>query len=572
MSFDRWLTTTFVLLSVVLMTTAPLSAAVVTAEFVDGSTDGTPVTDKVDAYPGMAGGGWTGPWTEKTGTVTYTVVTDDSAPLDAGTGKYLDLTTLSSSTTEGGSVARAYTAFGNGIDVTEPHSVEFKYRINEDIIGGTFNSSSDRYQLFDTDDQSVSANDDSSWIIGCYGGSASWLDGSKVGHWVVFNGGGHDDPVDTTFSDARNLDTGIAVQPATTYDFHIDIDPENYAWDVTIGSGGTPLYDSTDTHPNGLGWRTSGNLVGGMPTFGSYCRSSGETRAYALDSLTITGAPNAPYGGMSLVEAHFAEGNTETEVDGYLGKKGDGWKTPWIETAARATINASAVAGEIKTGQGSPYLKVEVPQTESGTGKGAVTRSYATTAAPGIDWSEKHTIEFTLRIDENMDDGSTFTDFDDRYHVFDAPRVQAGTSTSCTWIITAYAAEGGYADAEVVGEWSFYDGDGLGGGMDITRNINTDVPIVTGGVYDFTIVVDPDTRTYDATISYNGGPPVTVEDLGWRTAATRIGGYLTFAGRSDTTDDQRAFSLDAVRLIPEPSLLTLLAMGLIVAVHRRQRR
>jgi len=523
----------------------------VVANFDGGGTDALPVTDVVDAYTGMGGLGWDAGWYKYINHAMYTVGTDNTTPLGTGTGNYLDLTMIPTQDTSPGRYGSVSRSYAGGIDVAQSHSIDFKFRVNEDIsdpIYGEFITSTDRYQLFDAPDPAQgTVGPNCSWTIVCYGGAATWLDASKRAHWVVFNG----DNNDTAASDDRNLDTGITVTQNSVYDFHIDVDAVSKTWDVTISSGGSLLYDSTATHPDGLGWRTSAATVGGIPHFSSYGNDTADVRLYSLDSVKITGVGMGPPGGMSLVAARFTGGGSDAApvtdvVDAYVGMPGDGWATAWEKATLRADATvAVSTASPVKSG--GEYLSVSaVGTTEATMGRAVVARDYKTTDAPGIDWSAEHTIKFTVRIDETTigdPEFDTFTAFDDRYLMFDASGLQSGPSEAATWMITAYAAEGDYAGAEVVGQWSFYDGQRDDGAMNGALNVDTDVDIVAGGVYDFTIVVDPETRSYNATVS-DGVHSFTANDLGWRTSAADVGGYLHFGTRQSDEIDVRAFSLD----------------------------
>ncbi|MBN1589188.1 MAG: PEP-CTERM sorting domain-containing protein [Pirellulales bacterium] len=531
----------------------------VIAQFDGGGSTAAPVTDVVDAYTGMAGDGWTGPWEPSQYTAfTYTATTEDTTPLGTGNGNYLKLVGEAGGAGTGASVHRYYT---DGVNVTKSHAIEFSFRIDEDIngTGTTFTEINDRYQLFDAPGARTTANGYVSWLIGCYGGDGTWLSSSKVKHWVVYNG---DNNVTGMF-DERNLDTGIAVQSGTVYDFHIDIDAVAKTWGVTIASGGTTLYNSAVLNPAGLGWRTNAEAVGGLPTFGCYTSALGDTRAYSLDNLKITGSVpwnGEPPGGMTLVAAHFEHGNTDQQVDGFVGMPGNGWESEWYVSEYRTTVNANVVTGgdELKTGQG-PYLEVEVDSSlASGVNRAAVYRDYKTTETPGIDWSREHTIQFTIRIDEDIENGYAFLSNDDRYHIFDTDETGTVTNSSATWIISAAGAEGDFCTADAAKEWTFYNGDRDGGALvnDDLHVIDTDILIEKDGVYDFTIVVDPTTQSYDATITY-GAVTFTAEDLGWRSAETVIGGFLKFATRASAFDDLRAFSLDELIITQEEALPTI---------------
>jgi len=259
----------------------------------------------VDAWPGKAGGGWAGAWIEYSSYATYTVGTTNTAPqVDpiSDTGIYVDISmtpTRSSSPGRYGSVARDYTA---GIDVTKSHTIEFKYRVDEDIDvteDPTFTTSTDRYQLFDTYDTSqATAGANCSWIIGIYGGSATWLSASKVGHWVVYNGANDGGG----FLDSRNVDTGIDVTPGVIYDFclYIDMDPvvddgdPDKTWDVVIHGDDGSSYDSRvpTEYPQGLGWRCADPTVGGLPHFATYGDNTSDTREHSLDTIRIVPEPS----------------------------------------------------------------------------------------------------------------------------------------------------------------------------------------------------------------------------------------------------------------------------------------
>lgn len=66
-------------------------------------------------------------------------------------------------------------------------------------------------------------------------------------------------------------------------------------------------------------------------------------------------------------------------------------------------------------------------------------------------------------------------------------------------------------------------------------DVNTGIDLVTDGIYDFTIIVDPETLTYDAIVSdgtttWDSRTNGFADGLGWRTAADNIGGWGDFQG------------------------------------------
>jgi hypothetical protein len=295
---DRWLAAIFVCLAA-LLAAAPASAETMAlAEFVGGGSNASPINTVVDAYTGMAGDGWAGPWAEAKTATAFTVATSTASPLHTGPGgdlKYLDLTVTQNTATsiKYGVTARNYTGTG-GADVTKPHAIDFKYRVDETLAGSnTFTTFNDRYQIFDARSSDNTVNANSSWFISCYGGTdaTNLPDANMVGKWLLFDGGGHDSPVDTGLTPSREVNTGITVTTGTIYDFHVDVDPATYTYDVTIGSGGTKLYDSTVAFPEGLGWRTSAATVQGIVHFNGCCMTGNDVRHFSFDELKISQIP-----------------------------------------------------------------------------------------------------------------------------------------------------------------------------------------------------------------------------------------------------------------------------------------
>jgi len=524
-------------LSVAAVLTTPAGAVEVTANFTGGNSDVV-----VDGFPGMAGDGWTDAWYSYATRCALTTTALQPGEfgfdeLGTGTGTYLDvtMTPTTAGRTGAGSVSRRYY---DGIDLTEPHVIEFQYRVNEDLsVLGTFGASDDRYQLFDAADDRATANSTCSWIVGVYGSaSAGWIYPEQVGHWLFYNG---DNGATTDFNKDYQVDTQIVVQAGVTYQFRITIDPVAKTYDAWLSDGVNAPFSQT-----GLRWRTGADTVAGRIQFGSIADGLNDTRKFSLDAVKITGTSTAPVGGLSPVVARFTGGNSDLVVDGYAGKPGDGWKTAWLAPAYNGGLVSASVStlSEVKPGSGE-YLGVTVANSVNGTSHGGVTRSYRANTGPGIDWTKDHKIEFTVRIDEDVDNEFVFADFADRYTFFDSPVVQSGTGNNCTWIISAYGAAGDYARPEIVGQWSFYDGDRQAGGLTDASNVDTDVALVTNGVYTFTIVVHPATQSYDASVTGTTGS-FSATGLGWRTNATSAGGYLTFSGRANAFDDVRAFSLD----------------------------
>lgn len=127
--------------------------------------------------------------------------------------------------------------------------------------------------------------------------------------------------------------------------------------------------------------------------------------------------------------------------------------------------------------------------------------------------------------------------------------MQSDSSSSITWSIVGV---GGTADGfpeDLVRQWAVQNGGDV---------VDTNIDMFYNHVYDFTIVVHPETMTYDATIVdvTDAQNPLSFSQtgLGWRnTALAEAGGYLTFGGRGSNFEDVRAFSLDDVVISQSPA-------------------
>jgi len=400
-----------------------------------------------------------------------------------------------------------------------------------------------------------------------------------VGDWAFYNGNNNND---FDGSDpAKMIDTDITLTTGGLYNFSITIDPKFKKWNGTV-SDGTDTFSRTF-----MGWRTSNSTVSDYLYFatksgGSTGSPASDTREWSIDSVAITQLSETPTTILPVVAAHFDGGGSSASpvvdvVDAYTGTSGDGWRSPWKSGTSSAvstyTVRASGDPDydEIKPGESGAYLEVETDHNKSGSYAG-VTRNYKA-FEEGIDWTTEHIIEFTLRIDESQADlDADFTAQNDRYQIGEVNSVRYNVDSNSRWMVACYGGTGSFVNAEDVGVWVFYDGDGLGSSMDAARNVESTVAVLSGGVYDFTITVDPDTKTYVGSVT-DGTTEFTTGSLGWRKATDEIGGNLVFSTRSDSADDVRAFSLDEVLLIPEPGTLILLGIGLaMLAAMRRARR
>ncbi|MCU0793950.1 MAG: hypothetical protein MUE42_14100, partial [Opitutaceae bacterium] len=104
---------------------AVLTAAIVSANFEDGNG-----TSSVDQIPGLAGGGWTGPWSA--GNLSASNLSFDAAttpPLRTGSGGHLRAVITGVNADSGLGRAFDLTTAGTGLDATKPATIRFSFRI-----------------------------------------------------------------------------------------------------------------------------------------------------------------------------------------------------------------------------------------------------------------------------------------------------------------------------------------------------------------------------------------------------------------------------------------------------------
>jgi len=517
---------------------AGIAGANVVADFTDGNDDMT----YVDAYHGVAGNGWKSAWVENQiltsgDSLAVTNLVSDANPVASG-GNYLG-SSVSTSVVYGASASYATSRdYTDGIDLSVSYQIEFTVRIDEDIA--TFDEYHDRYVICDGDATAAGTGTINSWSILAHGAAGAAAHAGVVGKWAFYNGNNNGTYVGT--DPTKLLDTGIALTAGGVYNFTITVDPNLRKWSGTV-SDGLNTYTQSD-----MGWRTSASLANPYLVFGTKADLGDETRAWSIDSVTITQVPGPPPVYVDTVAARFNAGATDTEVDGYPGMAGLGWGGPWQHTMSSTTGVTGTVevlsSNPLKPGDASGnYVQVTNTHTADKTYSGFC-RNYKVTDG-GIDWTKEHTIQFSIRIDEDLTAGN-FTTQDDRYHISNVGGTK-NTDTTASWMVTLVGGEGTYADADDVGEWIFYDGNRDSGAMDVTRTVSSDMTVVSGTVYDFTIVVDPETQSYVGSVT-DGINTFTSGTLGWRRSSTEIGANLMFDTRAGGVvfGDERKFSLDNV--------------------------
>jgi hypothetical protein len=273
---------------------------------------------------------------------------------------------------------------------------------------------------------------------------------------------------------------------------------------------------------------------------------------------------------MATAEAYFSDGNG-TDPDGFPGSAGNGWGSQWWD--GDDPVTATITNDDPLSAGGGNYLH-NASCSNDHKALTVARRYYEGTEGGVIDLTKPHTVEFKIRIDEDIwDENSTFwDDTNDRYQIFDYNQWRdGGTTLSASWAITCIGAEWSAlgVTSDMVGNWVFYDGiaNGTWGGS----MVDSEIAVTPGAVYEFTVTVDPDNQEWDVSVT-DGTNSFSQTDMGW--IAGSLGGYLHVTGiESDEATDGRAYSLDDVVIteVPEPSTLTLLLAAALAGLAMRRR-
>lgn len=177
-----------------------------------------------------------------------------------------------------------------------------------------------------------------------------------------------------------------------------------------------------------------------------------------------------------VVQANFADGNSESAPNGFPGEAGEGWLDSWRVTQpdnADQLFNLKVLQDEPLEGQ-THYLHVE-PVEPHGfiTFARSLDRSVLDTAKP-------HTVHFALRIDafDPIDGEFRFKISAQQKGVIEIPKSFWYVCSQLGFWYTVGKTENGEP-----------------------RYWKSSMPLVLGTTYSFTVTVDPEAKTYEVTIN-----------------------------------------------------------------------
>lgn len=237
------------------------------------------------------------------------------------------------------------------------------------------------------------------------------------------------------------------------------------------------------------------------------------------------------------VSANFDQGTGTSSVDQYPGIAGNGWSGAWTS----GNLAAGGVAASLQTvpplGSGGNHLRVSLASTNSDAGIGRAFDN--TNGTSGVDGTKPVTFEFNVRLEST---NTGFTSSANDYVTIHNNTGLVSASGTATWIIRVV---GGTSP-----QWQIYNGNRDGAAYSAARLVNSGMPAVPGTTYSFTIVANPQSRSYTTTIS-NGASNVTVAGMGFRTAASPLGDTFGTFGKKDSSADVLAYSIDSIAITGE---------------------
>jgi len=245
------------------------------------------------------------------------------------------------------------------------------------------------------------------------------------------------------------------------------------------------------------------------------------------------------------IVADFTGGNGTTQVDQYAGKAGDGWSGAWVENSS-TDISATVINTSPLNGGGN-YLSVTNNDTGTSTSGDCVGRRY--TDFGSVVLTAPHTISFDFRLDTPT--SQILGSGDQLIFVNARGTVLGGDNGYGIWTVPVSGAL----------KWGWRNGN---------NGVTSTMDVVTGTVYHFTIDLDPAAHKYEVTIS-NGTTSVSSGLVGYRNTSYTYLDYIDFFSKDvNLPSDPITFSLDNLRIVPEPATAALLACAAAAGLLRRR--
>jgi hypothetical protein len=252
--------------------------------------------------------------------------------------------------------------------------------------------------------------------------------------------------------------------------------------------------------------------------------------------------------------ANFDDGNSSTQIDGFVGISGDGWADAWqkLNWYDMGPVNDYGYTLSYNPHYPSSgdylYLHVEGEGGRMGVGR--------TCEEVGKNPLQSYTIDFSYRLESGLE---YFNDVYDRCQFMEATYYRSSSASNCSWFIGVY---GNNYEAANDGNiyWLLYDGLN-DGNFYYDRVVNSNLTLAEDVTYQFSVTVNPMNRNYTATITNTATSEsyTTPTPLGWRADTTTyptedFDGKIMFGSRTADTGDAINWSIDGITVTPESTV------------------
>jgi hypothetical protein len=262
----------------------------------------------------------------------------------------------------------------------------------------------------------------------------------------------------------------------------------------------------------------------------------------------------------------------------FVADGGIGWAGPWTTEVRRdmqATLRTRS-SNPLRENTGR-YLQAQIENADA-NGLASIIRPFDRFGQ--IDRTKPHVIRFLLRVDANADTASPFAY---RLSLYDAPQPRAGTAAPDTWMLTAFSSPSEInRDPSSFGQntvapwsWSFYDAqtDSDPERFNLSRLIDTRVPLVPGQTYAVEIRVNPQQSQWDFMVTDGTHHYDSRETLGrsirFRSGATEAGGFLHFNVRDNNPGANSQIEIDEIEIEALPDALSINSLSDVFTSRER---
>jgi hypothetical protein len=222
------------------------------------------------------------------------------------------------------------------------------------------------------------------------------------------------------------------------------------------------------------------------------------------------------------IRAGFEAGESVSEIDGYPGTTGEGWKGAWKIAPPGTPAQVAVTDGRPLEEASGSYLKMVLEPGSPDLLAAAVFREVAITS---LDTTKPYEIRFAMRPDF-----PTVSDLDMCFAAGSSTAGNPGTGPTCTWMIKTSKSG-----------WVWGNGDGNGA----ATWVKSGMECRPEQVYHFVVTVDPASSTWKVAVTA-GTDRVESDELGFRQADAEGGRHVYFGAALSDAGRKGGFSVDSL--------------------------